>query len=90
MIGIWNRGIWHHSCGGKVRAPHLFKNNVIQENTTINNLSIVSFIFYGFNSDGLLMMQAVKIVLYILLTMLRDPMKLWGKIAGSKPKRISN
>ena len=90
MIGIQNSGSWHYSCGSKVGAPYFFRNNVIQENTVVNNLSIVSFIFYGFNSDGLLMTQNVRIVLYILLTMLRDPMKLWRKIASSKPKRISN
>ena len=90
MIWIWNRGSWHHSCGGKVGTPHFFRNNVIQENTVINNLSTVSFVFYGFNSDGILMTQDVRIVLHILLTVLRDPMKLWGKIASSKPKRVSN
>ena len=90
MIWIWNRRSWHHSCGGKVGTPHFFRNNVIQENTVINNLSIVSFVFYGFNSDGILMTQDVRIVLHILLTVLRDPMKLWGKIASSKPKMVSN
>ena len=63
---------------------------MIQENTMINNLSTVSFVSYGFNSDGILMTQNVKIVLHILLTMLRNPMKFWGKIASSKSKGVSN
>ena len=90
MIWIWNRESWHYSCGGKVGTPHFFENDVIQETTVINNLGTVSFVSYGFNSDGILMTQDVRIVLHILLTMLRDTMKLWGKIASSKPKRVSN
>ena len=87
---MWNRGSWHHSCGGNVGTPHFFENNMIQENIVINNLGTVSFVSYGFNSGGILMTQNVKIVLHILLTMLRDPMKFWGKIASSKPKEVSN
>ena len=63
---------------------------MIQENTMINNLGTISFVSYGFNSDGILMTQNVRIVFHILLTIVRDPMKLWGKIASSKPKGVSN
>ena len=90
MVRVRNRERWHHPCGGKVGAPHFFRNNVIQVNTVINNLSTVCFIFNGFNSDGIFMTQDVRIVLYILLVMLRNPVKLWRKIANSKPKRISD
>ena len=90
MIGIWNRGRWHHSCGGKIGTPHFFRNNVIQENTMINNLITFSLVFYGFNSDWILMTQNVRIVLHILLTVLKNPVKLWRKITSSKPKGVSN
>ena len=90
MVRVWNRGRWHHPYGGKVGALHFFRNNVIQVNTVINNLSIVCFIFNGFNSDGIFMTQDVKIIYYILLVILRNPMKLWRKIANSKSKRVSD
>ena len=90
MIGIRNRGSWHQSCGGKIGTPHFFRNNLIQENTMINNLITISLVFYGFNTDWILMSQNVRIVLHILLTMLRNPVKLWRKISSSKPKGVSN
>ena len=63
---------------------------MIQENTVINNLGTISFVSYCFISYGILMMQNVIIVLHILLIVLRDPMKFWGKIASGKPKGVSN
>ena len=61
---------------------------MIQENIVIDNLGTISFVCYGCNSDGILMTQNVRIVLHILLTMLRNQMKFWGKIASSKPKGV--
>ena len=90
MTWIWNRGSWHNSCGGKVGTPHFIGNNMIQENIVIDNLGTISFVSYGCNSDGILMMQNVRIVLHILLTVLSDPMKFWRKITSHKPKGISN
>ena len=45
------QGGWKPSYGGKVRAPHFFRNNMIQENTVLNNFSSIGLINYGFNSD---------------------------------------
>ena len=71
-------------------GPHISLEMMCQENTVINNLGTVILVTYGFNSDGLLMTQNVRIVLHILLTMLRDPMKFWGKIVSGEPKGVSN
>jgi len=56
----------------------------------INNFSSVGLIRYGFDSNGLLMTQNIRIVLHVLLAMFGNPMKLWEKVAGSKPKGISD